>query len=296
MNQQLKSTLVGFSAIALWSTLALFTKLSGSIPPFQLTAMSFTLGFAIGVVLWLRQGGSFWQHLQLPKQVWLLGIFGLFGYHFFYFIALQNAPAVEANLIANLWPLLIVFFSALLPQEKLRWFHILGAVIGFFGAVLLVTKGGYFSFDRQYSVGYLAALICSLIWSGYSVLSRFFGAIPTHAVGGFCGITALLSGLCHFLFETTVMPVGREWLAIICIGLGPVGVAFFTWDYGVKKGDIKVLGALSYSISLLSTILLVMFGFAPVSWSLIVACLLIICGAVLASINLWLKKPVLKAD
>ena len=156
-----KATLIGSTAVLMWATLALLTSLSGPIPPFQLTAMSFTIAFLIGLTLWLRKGGQIWRHLRLPKMVWLIGVFGLFGYHFFYFIALQNAPAVEASLIAYLWPLLIVLFSALLPGEKLRWFHGVGALLGFAGAALLVTKGQSLSLEAQYSWGYLAALVCA---------------------------------------------------------------------------------------------------------------------------------------
>ncbi len=288
-KNQVKPTLFGFTAILMWATLALLTKLSGSVPPFQLTAMCFTIAFFIGWALWMKKGGRFLNHLKLPKQAWILGIFGLFGYHFFYFIALRNAPAVEASLIAYLWPLLIVLFSALLPGERLRWFHLAGAIAGFIGAGLLVTKGKSLMFDTQYIIGYLSAFVCALTWSSYSVLSRRFGSIPTDAVGGFCGVTAILAWLCHGLFEQTVWPVGGEWLAVICLGLGPIGLAFFTWDYGVKHGNIKVLGALSYAAPLLSTILLIACGLAEGSWILGLACLLIIGGAVLAAGD-FLKK------
>ncbi|WP_204105899.1 MULTISPECIES: DMT family transporter [Spirulina sp. CCY15215] len=282
-SDRLQATLIGATAILMWSTLALLTALSGNIPPFQLTAMSFTIAFAIGVIFWLKQRINIISALKLPLKVWGLGVSGLFGYHCFYFIALQNAPTVDANLINYLWPVLIVLFSALLPGEKLKWFHIIGAIAGFAGAALLVMKGKSFTFESQYAIGYLAALICAFTWSSYSVLSRFFGSIPTHSVGGFCGVTAILAGICHGLFEPTVLPIGREWLAILGLGLGPVGLAFFTWDYGVKKGNIKILGALSYSVPLLSTILLILFGLAEPSSSIILACLLIVGGAVLAA-------------
>ncbi|MEP0888673.1 EamA family transporter [Leptolyngbya sp. PL-A3] len=227
-SNQRQPTAIGFTAILMWATLALLTKFSGTVPPFQLTAMSFTIAFLIGIVTWIHDGNNPINHLKLPKAVWELGITGLFGYHFFYFMALRNAPVVEASLIAYLWPLLIVLFSALLPGEQLRWFHVLGAIAGFTGAALLITKGQSLTFDARYTVGYLAAFICALIWSLYSVLSRRFGAIPTHAVGGFCGATAILAWLCHFGFESTVLPSGWEWVAIFCLGLGPVGLAFFT--------------------------------------------------------------------
>ncbi|PSB05462.1 EamA family transporter, partial [filamentous cyanobacterium CCP2] len=134
-----------------------------------------------------------------------------------------------------------------------------------------------------YTIGYLAALICAVTWSSYSVLSRRFGSIPTDAVGGFCGATAILAWLCHGLFEQTVWPIGWQWVAILCLGLGPVGLAFFTWDYGVKHGNIKVLGALSYLAPLLSTMILVSTGLATATWMLAISCVLIIGGAILAA-------------
>ncbi|HIK46016.1 MAG TPA: DMT family transporter, partial [Leptolyngbyaceae cyanobacterium M65_K2018_010] len=156
-------TLIGFIAILMWATLALLTKLSGPVPPFQLTAMAFTVAFALGLAAWMRAAVNPWQYLRLPLRAWALGITGLFGYHLFYFIALSRAPAVEASLIAYLWPLLIVFFSALLPGERLRWFHGTGAIAGFAGAAVLMTKGQALSFEGQYLSGYLAALVCALI-------------------------------------------------------------------------------------------------------------------------------------
>ncbi|MGC1305765.1 MAG: EamA family transporter [Phormidesmis sp.] len=282
---QWQPTLIGVTAILMWATLALLTELSGTVPAFQLMAMSFTVAFLMGVAFWQRLEGSPWQYLRLPKTVWMLGIAGLFGYHFFYFIALKNAPVVEASLIAYLWPLLIVFFSALLPGEKLRWFHCVGAIASFIGVTLLVTKGQSLSFDTRYTTGYLAALLCALIWSSYSLLSRRLGEIPTSAVGGFCGATAVLAWLCHFLFESTVMPIGWQWLAILGLGLGPVGLAFFTWDYGVKHGNIRVLGILSYMAPLLSTFLLIVCGLAEPTATVWLACLLIVGGALLAVID-----------
>lgn len=281
-----KATLIGFSAILMWATLALLTSLSGAIPPFQLTAMAFTIASLLGIGFSWRQrsGNSHHNHrLQLPVSVWLLGVGGLFGYHFFYFIALQNAPPAEASLIAYLWPLLIVLFSGLLPGERLRWFHGLGAMFAFSGAGLLVSKGQALHFEPEYGLGYLAAVACALTWSSYSVASRRLGRIPTRAVGGFCSITALLAWLCHGLLEATVWPQGSQWLAVLGLGLGPVGAAFFTWDYGVKRGNIKLLGVLSYAAPLLSTLLLTIFGLAEAHWSLAIACLLIVGGALVAS-------------
>jgi drug/metabolite transporter (DMT)-like permease len=282
-----KATAWGFVAVLLWALLALLTAASGDVPPFQLVSMSFTVAFLAAALKWLRGKENVTAHLRQPAAAWLVGVGGLFGYHFFYFLALRNAPAVEASLIAYLWPLLIVLLSAGLPGEKLRWWHVLGALAGLLGAGILVTRGQSFTFDTRYVLGYLAALACAFIWSGYSVLSRRFAAVPTDTVGGFCGVTALLAALAHLVFEQTVWPASvGQWLAVLGLGLGPVGLAFFFWDHGVKRGHIQALGASSYAAPLLSTMLLIIFGFGELRWSVAAACLLIVGGAVLASLDL----------
>ncbi len=118
---KVRGTLIGFTAILMWSLLALMTAASGTMPPFQLAAITFAIGSLPGVLL-LAVKPERIKLLRQPPKVWLIGIGGLFGYHALYFTALRNAPAVEAGLIAYLWPLLIVVGSALLPGERLRWF------------------------------------------------------------------------------------------------------------------------------------------------------------------------------
>lgn len=292
MNQsEQQATWVGGLAILLWSTLALLTKLGGVdvIPSFQFTATAFGVGFGVGLLMWLRAGQSPWLYLKLPLSMWALGIYGLFGYHFFYFLSFRYAPAVEVNLINYLWPLLIVLFSAFLPQEKLRWYHLAGAGLGFVGAGVLIGQGEGELLNRQYLWGYGLALACAFIWSSYSVASRYYGQVPTLSIGGFCGATAGLALLGHLVLEETVRPTAGQWVALFVMGVGPLGLAFFAWDYGVKKGNIKLLGVFSYGAPVLSTLLLIFFGFAPFTWQVGLACALVAAGAVLAS-GRWLRK------
>lgn len=287
---QRAATLIGFSAVLLWSLLAFFTAASGTMPPFQLTAVTFGIGGLAGVALWVVRPHAI-KALRQPWPVWLLGIGGLFGYHFFYFTALRNAPPVEAGLINYFWPLLIVLFSALLPGEKLKVHHIAGALLALAGAALVVTGGQGFSFKAEYALGYGAALIAAFAWSGYSVLSRRFATVPSDAITGFCLATALLSGICHLLLEQTVWPENFwQWAAIVALGLGPVGLAFYVWDIGVKRGDIQVLGAASYAAPLLSTSILILTGYAAYSQNVLIASLLITAGAVIAAKDMIFRR------
>ncbi|MFG1359790.1 aromatic amino acid exporter YddG [Xanthobacter pseudotagetidis] len=277
------ATRIGLAAIALWATLALLTAATGQVPPFLLTALTFALGGLVGLGAALRGPGL--GVLAQRPLAFLHGVGGLFGYHFLYFLALKWAPPAEAGLISYLWPLLIVLLSALLPGGGLRRVHVVGALMGFAGTVvLLMGKGGFGGIEARYAPGYLAALACAFIWSSYSVLSRRFADVPTEAVAGFCLVTALLAGACHLAWEETVWPSGiGEWAAVAALGIGPVGIAFYAWDIGMKKGDVRLLGVASYAAPVLSTLLLVLTGFAAPTWSLAVACLLIVGGAYVAT-------------
>lgn len=280
-----KATLIGFTAVAMWALLALFTDATGDVPPFLLSAMAFTIGTLVGLAARIVSPPA--GKASIPPVVWLIGIGGLFGYHFFYFTALRNAPAVEASLIAYLWPLFIVVGSALMPGERLRWYHVAGALLGLCGTMLIVTKGGGLAFDPQYAFGYAMAFVCAFLWSGYSLLSRRFPSVPTRVVTWFCAATAALSLACHLVLEQTVLPeTTGQWLAVLGLGLMPVGAAFYAWDHGVKRGNIQVLGAASYASPLLSTLVLIAAGFAEPSLRILAACLLITGGAVLAAKSL----------
>jgi drug/metabolite transporter (DMT)-like permease len=274
------ATLAGFGAILLWSALALLTTATGAVPPFQLTAMTFAIGGLAGLAVLIARGQA--GVLRQRASAWALGVGGLFSYHALYFAALRSAPPAEAGLVNHLWPLLLVLFSALLPGERLHLRHVLGAAVGFGGLIVLfVAKDGGFS---ALSAGHVLALGAGIVWASYSLLSRRFADVPSGAVAGFCLATALLAAILHFATEATVWPASvPQWLALAVLGLGPVGGAFFLWDHGVKRGDIRLIGVLSYAAPVLSTLWLVVLGYAEPGWPLAAACGMIVAGALVAT-------------
>jgi drug/metabolite transporter (DMT)-like permease len=225
--------------------------------------------------------------LRQPLAAWVVGVGGLFGYHALYFLALRFAPPAEAGLLNYLWPLLIVLFSALLPGERLALHHVIGAVLGLAGTALLLARADVATVSTEHIPGLAAAFCAAFVWAGYSVMSRRFAAVPTDAVAGFCLVTALLAALCHFAFEVTVWPQTLlQWMCVIALGLGPVGAAFYTWDIGMKRGDIRLLGVLSYATPLLSTGFLILAGFARPTPVLAISAFLIAGGGLIAARDL----------
>src|SRR5947199_4717894 len=227
------ATLIGLTAILMWSLLSVLTVATGKIPAFQLAAMTFAIGALVAFASFLFRPSAF-NALRQPLVAWVVGVGGLFGYHALYFLALRFAPPAEAGLLNYLWPLLIVLFSSLLPGERLLAHHIIGALLGLAGTVLLLMGGGGGSVEAGQLPGLAAAFVAAFVWASYSVMSRRLKAVPTDAVAGFCLATALLAALVHGMVETTVWPetIG-QWLAIVALGVGPVGAAVFVWCIGI---------------------------------------------------------------
>ena len=71
-------------------------------------------------------------------------------------------------------------------------------------------------------------------------------------------------------------------LKLAALGLGPMGAAFYLWDYAMKRGDPRAIGTLAYATPILSTAILALSTGRPWTLSLGVATLLVAGAAVLA--------------
>jgi drug/metabolite transporter (DMT)-like permease len=178
-----------------------------------------------------------------------------------------------------------VLFSGLLPGHRLLPAHVIGALLGFAAAaVLLRDKLGSAHYLDSAPLGFALAFGCAFVWSSYSVASRLLASVPSEALAAPCLVTAVLAAICNLTFEQWVTPSGMaSWAALVGLGLGPLGAAFVFWDIGMKKGDVPLLGVLSYAALLLSTGLLIALGLAEPTWSLGVACALMVAAAIIAT-------------
>src|SRR4029450_8631337 len=118
--------------------------------------------------------------------------------------------------------------------------HIIGAVLGLAGTVLLFAGSAGTGFAPGQAPGLIAAFVAAFVWAAYSVMSRKLKSIPTDAVAGFCLATALLAAGVHGIAEVTVWPdTAAQGLAIVALGVGPVGGALFGGGIGVEGGGMR---------------------------------------------------------
>lgn len=269
-----RSDQAALAAIGLWASLAPLGAILGDLPPFFVTG----LGLLIGSVISIFVSRGKLEKLKVPGKTLLVGVFGLFGYHAALFSALQLAPAVQANLVNYLWPLLIVVLTPMfLSGTSLRARHVIAALVGFGGAALAITSGGEIS--QGGLLGYAFALLAAIIWASYSLLTKRVPSFDTAAVGLFALVSGLLALGAHFLFEPAVTPSAGQWLLLVILGLGPLGGAFYLWDFALKNGDPQRIGLLSFLTPLLSTTLLLLVTGRELTWLLFLSGVLIIGAA-----------------
>ncbi len=274
-------------SIFLWSLLAYLGASLKHLPPLFVTGMALTLSGLLSL--------SRIKHWELTPRILLVGVGGIFGYHFFYFSALHRAPVVEANLLNYLWPLFIVLFTPLFFREhSLHFHHIAGTLLGFTGAGLIISQGR-FHFSPVFLAGYLFAVLAALTWAFYSLMTKRLPAFPSSSVGAFCLVSGILSlGILaiHGSPLTAIRQLqGPECLYLLLLGLGPLGLAFFTWDAALKRGDPRVIGALTYLTPLLSTLILVKLGGYPLTRMTGTGMMAIILGALIGSRDLFRISP-----
>jgi drug/metabolite transporter (DMT)-like permease len=246
-----------------------------AVPPFLLTGIALSIGALVGGRALLRR--------PPPLPALALGVYGLFGFHFFLFLALRRAPPVEANLVNYLWPLLIVLLApVIVPGVHWSARHGIAALMGFGGAALLIGSSATVLGQGE-MLGYAFAAASALIWSTYSLLTRRFRDFPTSYVSWFCLASGAGSLACHFAFEPRYVPSAFDWPWLVALGVGPMGAAFFLWDRALKLGDPRAIGNLAYLTPLLSTLVLVLTGAGSLGPIALAAMALILAGA-------WLGK------
>lgn len=279
MNPQL----LALGAVALWSTLATLSVALSHVPPFYLTGLSLLGGSVLALPLSRFRLGA----MKISAPTLLLGIYGLFGYHFLLFVGLRYAPPVQANLVNYLWPLGIVVMSPLfLPAFRLGPGHYVAAVLGFSGAAVAILSGSQEQSSASgFNIGYACAFASAFVWSSYSLLTKRVPRFPTAAVGSFAFVSGLMSLVCHALFEPAVELSRSDVVLVLVMALGPLGAAFYLWDAAMKLGDPRRIGLLAFVTPLLSTGLLMGYRGQPLQPSIAVAVALIVGAAWLGNLS-----------
>ncbi len=273
----------GFFAVFCWGTLA--TAAGGALEkahPAWVLGGAFLASSAAFALLPRLMGLEHASESREARGRWrgrLLGLWGLFFFHAFYFEAIRRAPIVEATLINYLWPLLIVLMAWLVLREPFRPAIAAGVLLGAAGAALVVG-GQSASFEVRHFRGY--ALGSAAAWSSYTVmLRRWVGGREFLLPASIW--SALLSGLWLAAAGWPEPPPPETWGAILYLGAVAIGAAILAWDRAVSGGEVAVLGAMAYFAPFLSVFFLWLILGKPIGAPAAAGMVLIVAGGAAAA-------------
>ena len=284
------ATVIGGGAVLVWSTAASFAVLGTSLPPLLFIAGAFAAGFLAFCIARIARGQSLREMLAVPLPVLCLMVLGFLGHNGLYVTALRYAPAAEVNLISYLWPLLMVAFLGLAGVARPTRWQLLGSLLGFAGLAwfvspqLLSQDGAGAAGDGLF--GYLLALCAATCFAVYSALRAKLRDGPPDAAGTACGVAAIIALALHLAFggDMAAQLEPAVLVAMLLIGVGPMGLANLMWDHGVRFGDGRVLSSLAYLTPVLSTLLLAAFGLAALTPHVLIGGGLILGGIALSAL------------
>jgi drug/metabolite transporter (DMT)-like permease len=231
---------VNLSCLMWASNFVLGRTLREEIGPLMLTTSRVAVASLFYAVI---LGRSAVKERLLPGHWALLtamALTGVLGFPFLLYRGLQLTTATDAVLINATGPLMTAVLAAILLKDRLFPRHVLGGVITFLGVALIVSRGSFERLQQWHvNVGDLYVLLAVVFWGLYSVISR--KATRTRTVFSVTTISTWI-GLPFFLGAAAVgsEPATINWswhlvLAVVYIGIFPSGVAFLSWNEGVRR-------------------------------------------------------------
>ena len=276
-------TLIGITAPIGWSLIPLITYYLKHLDPLLIMALVFMIFFVIEFTRQLITK-TLINPFKIPRKFYFYGIIGIFGFHIFYFTALRLAPIMPVYLIINSTSIFIIIYSKLLHNVEVRPNHILAFIINITAICLIALSKANELFEIQHLAGYFLALIGSNCYAFYTVKNRDYMDVPIRAISFVILISAILSLLCYVIFADSYIDyIAATDLQLMCLlAIWPIGYAFFTWVYGVKYGDIRILSIMAFINPVFGTLWLIVAGIEDFSWIILISISLILSGSLIA--------------
>lgn len=278
LGPQTRAACLALGAVLLWATWPTLATVANPAPPFLIFGLAAMVGFvaSFGLSVAQRKSAGFFSISPLTLAVVTTG---LLTNNILYLLAMPRIGPAEANVIAYLWPVLLVVIMARLLKHRLLVAQIVGIVVAFAGAALAIGP----AFERGFDpAGVLLAFLSGLSFAVYAAI-RSYGREEHDVIGPSMGLLAVLALGFHVLFETPASLTYTQWLAIAGIGIAPLTLSNALWDRAVRTGYTAMISGIAYLTPLASLLLLAVFGVGVVSASVAAGAVLVVMGAMAAS-------------
>lgn len=236
------------------------------------------VGFSLFLLKWVFMNENPLSDLK-SAPMWFLaaGLFGISFHEVTWVAALQQAPPLEATMIIYTWPLLVVIFSAKALGQKLRWYHLLGGILGLMGIFIMLLGRGLSLDHMALKSGHLWAILCSLSWSVFSAISARYDHFSINLLSFIFLVSSLINlVIWFFIFDSPPAPFS----SLVLVGVAAIFTSsgYMLWDFGMKRGNAPFIGIVSFLTPVLAALFLVAIGKATLNAHLLLALTLVMLG------------------
>ncbi len=206
--------------------------------------------------------------LTYKRKEWTSAIaFGFLG-TYLYFILLYfgyaNAQGLEVLVLQYSWPIFIVILSIPLLKEKLTLRRLLSIIAGFFGVIIVLTKGNFSQLHLGNINVYIIVLLGAFSFALFSVLSKKVNLEPYTLNTVYFFTATVISFISMIILSKFTLPQFNDMLPILINGLLVNGFSYIFWIKALKKAEASFIAPFVFIAPVLAALYLIIFFDEPV--------------------------------
>ncbi|WP_102505385.1 DMT family transporter [Salinivibrio kushneri] len=238
MHNERKALIFGLSAVLLWSTVATAFKITLSyMTPIQMLAAASVVSVVVLAAIAAAQSklSALWPTFRRrPGYYCLLGMINPLIYYLVLFKAYDLLPASLAQPLNYSWAITLTLMAAVFLGHTIRRQDWIAAALGYFGVVVIATKGQLLSLQFDSPLGIGLALLSTLLWAGFWVLNTKNPADPVLGILLSFMLSLPVSLLLAGMTASWTGIPWQGWLAVSYVGLFEMGITFMLWLSAMK--------------------------------------------------------------
>lgn len=215
----------------------------------------------------------------------LLGLFGIVGYHYFFFLSLRYTEVANTAIINAMSPIVTSVAAAFLIKERLSRGNYAGLVVAFIGVLILLCDGNLdVILAVRFNKGDLLMLLSVVSWVVYALLIR---SMLDRYSGFTLTFYATLFGVLMLLFLAPqeaplgdIQTISREsLLSILYMGIFASGLGYLLYNLSIREIGATRTSSFVYSvIPLVVAVLAWLFFQQSITPAMVVSMVLILIG------------------
>lgn len=272
------ATFAGLLSVLFWSMSAVIIFFSKGVHPFLFAGFEHFIGFLCFCAIWIvRKENPIPILKSIPAWFYGIATMGVVLHTLTWIVSIRSVPPLEATLIIYTWPLMVVIFTSISLKEKLYWFHYAACVIGFLGIFFMLSHKGLSLSEFSFKRGHVLAIICALSWSIYSAVAARQKHLNSYIYAVVYIVSAIVNTSIWLIVYEAPKPNFISMFIITCVGITST-IGYILWDYGMKRGDSRLIGTASFLTPVLSTSFLILAGQGAFDYRTVLSLCLVMSG------------------